>query len=465
MVAAVLPVLIYGAEWEWLVPPAGLLVFVVDVLLVWWLWAAARVPAVDRSVRSADLTRPSMAPWSLISSLSALPRGSSVTTSARRRTRSAAIAVAALTAGLAVQPVVAGPAEAGVGCDGPLPPLPIVGGLLNDCDAPASVITMGPRSSSSPAAVFEMTTADPDPDDPDVTFECRLETGIAPDPLVVKEDWADCSLHNESDRSLGRMEYLDLAAGDYTFSVRASDVPNPLLAYLGDTANVEQEPATHEWTVLEGGPVDEDQAGLPQTTILKQPKRWHLFPYAEVRFESDEPAMAYVCRANGERVPCQDGVAQIFGMGAGDWKFEVAAIDLAGNIDATPAKARWILPRNNVNLNEHSKKDWTIRKKRGHFLETISLTTTKGARIEQGTKGVRELVLVTTKCPKCGRIKAVFGGKTLKKIDLRAAKQKKRKVVRLGAWRKPKSGRLVLKAVSRDKKVIVEGVGFTLRRR
>ena len=46
VLAAALPVLIYGAGWDWLVPPTGLLVFVVDVLLVWWLWSAARVPAV-----------------------------------------------------------------------------------------------------------------------------------------------------------------------------------------------------------------------------------------------------------------------------------------------------------------------------------------------------------------------------------------------------------------------------------
>ena len=47
VLAAALPVLIYGAQWEWLVPPTGLLVFVLDVLLVVWLWSAARVPAVD----------------------------------------------------------------------------------------------------------------------------------------------------------------------------------------------------------------------------------------------------------------------------------------------------------------------------------------------------------------------------------------------------------------------------------
>lgn len=47
VVAALLPVLIYGAGWEWLVAPTGLVVFVLDVLLVVWLWSAARVPAVD----------------------------------------------------------------------------------------------------------------------------------------------------------------------------------------------------------------------------------------------------------------------------------------------------------------------------------------------------------------------------------------------------------------------------------
>ena len=50
VLAAALPVLIYGGGWDWLVPPTGLLVFVLDVLLVVWLWSVSREPAsVDPS--------------------------------------------------------------------------------------------------------------------------------------------------------------------------------------------------------------------------------------------------------------------------------------------------------------------------------------------------------------------------------------------------------------------------------
>lgn len=392
------------------------------------------------------------------------------TAPARRRTRVVGVAVAALTGGLALQPMLTTPAQAGVNCgstDFLQPP-------MGDCEAPESVITAKPATISfSPAAVFEFTTEEPDEDDPEVTFECKIEAGAAPDPLTPvpgqAEGWTDCSVHNEPERSLGRAEYLDLAAGDYTFSVRATDVASPVPIVFPDVPNTETTPATYSWSVVEDAPSDEDVAGLPQTTITTQPKRWHVFPYAEVRFTADEPAMAYVCRAKGQRVPCdivddgddQYGVAQIFGMGAGDWDFEVAAIDLSGNVDPSPAKAGWILPRNNYSLKKHSKDDWVQRRKRGHFLETISLTTTKGAFIRQGTRDVREMVLVTTKCPKCGKVKVTFAGKTLKKIDLRATKQKKRKVIRLGAWRKPQSGRLVITSLTQGKKVIVEGVGFT----
>lgn len=46
LLAAVLPVLVYGAGWQWLVAPTGLLVAVLDVLLVVWLWSAARSPVL-----------------------------------------------------------------------------------------------------------------------------------------------------------------------------------------------------------------------------------------------------------------------------------------------------------------------------------------------------------------------------------------------------------------------------------
>ena len=47
VVAAALPVLIFGAGWEVLVPVAALLIVIVDVLLVIWTWSASRTDPVD----------------------------------------------------------------------------------------------------------------------------------------------------------------------------------------------------------------------------------------------------------------------------------------------------------------------------------------------------------------------------------------------------------------------------------
>ncbi len=406
-----------------------------------------------------------------------------------RPLKTAALALSALAASLALQPLTAPPAAAGINCGSTDPLAPQAG----DCDAPQAVITQQPnRISYSPAAVFEMTTAQsPDPDDPNITFECRLEIGHAPDPLQPYEPWRDCSVTNETagSPSLGRAEYLDLTPGDYTFSVRATDIPEPPLVPLpvplpipipipipgigDDQPNVQAEPTVYEWSVVDEPPTDEDQEGAPDTSIVKSPKRWHLVPYGEVRFRADEPALAFRCWIDGRRLSKEEcavdvedahfGLAQFSGMGAGPHEFKVQAIDLAGNIDGTPAVATWELPRNNTSLNKHSR-HWQQRRGNGYFQTTYSFTKEKGAKISQGTRDVREIVLVATKCPKCGTLKATFDNKTIAKVDLRAKKEKKRRLIVLKSWRKPQSGRLTLTVTSNGKRVIVEGVGFSRTR-
>lgn len=56
VVAAVLPVLIFGAGWEWLVLPAVLLVVATHVMFMVWLWAAG-APATAEPDGDAQPTR------------------------------------------------------------------------------------------------------------------------------------------------------------------------------------------------------------------------------------------------------------------------------------------------------------------------------------------------------------------------------------------------------------------------
>ena len=384
-----------------------------------------------------------------------------MTTPARRRTRIAGTALVALTGGLALQPMLAGPAQAGINCDGPQ--LPLIGGLIEDCVAPEAKITAKPNPDAGREASFAVTTAQPDPDDPHVVFECKLDRGY-PSFTTPVQGWTDCSVTDEPNRtpSLGRVTYTDLVPDDYRFSVRASDVPNPLVP--GDSANVQAEPTTYEWTVLEAA-VDNGQA--PRTRITDAPNRWNLARYASVAFATDKDIETYACslqrnRAEPEPQDCGHGYATLYGMGAGDWQFAVSGTDHTGEQDMVPATARWSVPQG-VQSMRTMKKGWKKKAGREYFLRNYAIATKRGTTFYKGIKGQRisSMVLVVTKCDGCGKIKVTRNDKKLKTIKLNSARTKHSKVVKVGSWAKPKKGRFKFEVVSKGKDVIVEGLGVS----
>ena len=86
----------------------------------------------------------------------------------------------------------------------------------------------------------------------------------------------------------------------------------------------------------------------PETTITKQPSDSEKTK-AKLTFTSSEPGSTFECALKGKGVdkdlkqfkPCDSGKAKYKHLEPGKKKFQVRATDAAGNVDPTPAKAKW----------------------------------------------------------------------------------------------------------------------------
>lgn len=95
------------------------------------------------------------------------------------------------------------------------------------------------------------------------------------------------------------------------------------------------------------GPVPDTAA--PETTITKQPNSKTEKTKAKLAFTSSEPGSTFECALKGKGVdkelkqfkPCDSGKVKYKHLEAGKKKFQVRATDAEGNVDATPAKAKW----------------------------------------------------------------------------------------------------------------------------
>jgi sugar lactone lactonase YvrE len=78
----------------------------------------------------------------------------------------------------------------------------------------------------------------------------------------------------------------------------------------------------------------------PETTITKAPKKKTKKRQAKFKFTSDEPGSTFQCKLDKKQfLRCLDRVK--YKVKRKKHKFQVAAVDPAGNVDPTPAKRKW----------------------------------------------------------------------------------------------------------------------------
>ncbi len=283
------------------------------------------------------------------------------------------------------------------------------------------------------------------------TFACRL------DGPSQAHGWSDCTETpvTGATTSTGSRLYTGLEVGTYTFSVRATDG-----FALGP--NTDPTPAAYSWEVVAAeGPPDTD---APNTRITSGARRWLPSTFLGLTYDADEETVGFRCTYDGAPRSCGDGQANLLAMGAGDHTFTVAAVDIDGNVDPTPAVARWTVPRDSADLKTYSKKHWTKKSSNGYFRNTYAVATTRGAYVQQGNPDFRSLVVLMTRCPTCGKATVALGSKVLRTVDLRASTRRQRQVVKVASWSKPHSGKVTITVTTKGKPVIIEGLGFSDRR-
>lgn len=305
----------------------------------------------------------------------------------------------------------------------------------NRCDAPQTTITSGP----SGVVVDTNATFMFSSNDAGATFECSLDD----DPFT------SCAPPRE---------YTELDLGSHTFRVRAvnsSGVSDPT-------------PAQHSWTIEEA---DEDNE--PPTEVAVGGFRR---PFLETRsFDvtasaSDPNGIAFydvssrLARFNGVF-----GVSETDRSVSGKLDFRVrpgtnacfsaTATDTLGATSEPSREVCTAVPVNNKSF-IHSK-GWKKKNAEGHFLNSFSTATKKGARLRLENVRAKRLALVATKCRGCGVVKVMRGKKLLKRIDLNARRAKKKQIINVTIFSSVTRGTIKILISSNGKPVKIEGLGVS----
>jgi hypothetical protein len=161
--------------------------------------------------------------------------------------------------------------------------------------APTAAVTSGPTAhSNSSSATFTFTADEPS------SFDCKLDD----------RGFEACG---------SPVSYHGLGDGPHAFSVRARDPSGNLST-----------PAAYGWSI---------DATAPETALASGPQPGTATS-ASFAFSASEPAV-FECRLDGAPFALCGSPKGYDGLGVGEHRFEVRAIDSAGNVDATPVVHVW----------------------------------------------------------------------------------------------------------------------------
>lgn len=317
-------------------------------------------------------------------------------------------------------------------------PVPLPG---TDCSAPVTKITSSPavttdKKTKEKTAAFAFKAYEADgsgsptaTETTGATFECEL---VGPGHTA---GFTSCT----SPKS-----YDNLADGQYTFSVKASDAASP--------PNADATPEKFTWTV---------QTTPPNTLITSGPGRWALAKTATFGLAISPAGTAkYRCSLDGAGRLCT-GSSTTVAFASGTHTFAAQGTDSLGNEDPSAATRTFTLPVNNTDL--RASKGWKKGTRAGTFLNSFSTTTNKGATLTRSATAIRRVALVVTKGRGYGTVNVYLDKLLLKKVSLAAKTTKTKKVVNVADFATPANGKLKIVVTSKNKKVVIEGLGIASR--
>jgi hypothetical protein len=180
-------------------------------------------------------------------------------------------------------------------------PSPATRSFTVDTSGPDTTIDSGPSGPTSNATpVFSFSSGEPD-----TSFECRIDGGA----------FAACASPHATE---------PLGDGEHTFEVRAVDA----------TGNVDATPAARTISV---------DTTAPSTTITDGPESPTGDATTTFEFTADEPGATFECRVDdGAFAPCGSPFTSP-ALADGPHRFEVRAVDPAGNADPIPASRSFVV--------------------------------------------------------------------------------------------------------------------------
>jgi hypothetical protein len=208
------------------------------------------------------------------------------------------------------------------------------------------------------------------------------------------------------------------------------------------------------------GALESAAVGL-QTRITSGPRPYITSFPVTLRFASSKAGSRFRCRLDGRVLPCARSSVRIRGTAPGTHRFSVAAVGSAGRVDSSPATRTWTVPRDDTSLRHN--RGWVERRAAGHYRGTYSQAARQRAALTTRISRATGLALVASVGPGQGTVLVFLEGRRLKQIDLAAPRERKRVVIPVAGFNKPRSGGLRIVVVSRGKPVRVDALGVRTR--
>ena len=191
-------------------------------------------------------------------------------------------------------------------------------------------VDLAQNADASPASYTWTVTADTTPPETTIHSKPPATTSLTDAIFSFSSNEGgstfECSLDNAPFEACEAPAEYTVEIGQHTFRVRATDVEG----------NVDQTPASYTWTV-------ELDTTPPDTTIVSGPPASTPDNFASFVLSSNEPDVTFECALDGDAFEECLSPAQFIELLPGEHTLAVRALDLAGNVDATPASHTWLV--------------------------------------------------------------------------------------------------------------------------
>ncbi|WP_298756743.1 M12 family metallo-peptidase [uncultured Nocardioides sp.] len=199
----------------------------------------------------------------------------------------------------------------------------------------------------------------------------------------------------------------------------------------------------------------------PETSFVTAPAEILSSKRLSASLLSSEAGSSFRCTLDGRALPCADGAVAVDRLKSGTRVLEAAAVDEAGNVDATPVRAVFAVPYGPGGLKNLT--GWKRVKSSSAFGGSFWRSDPRGALLTSKGKVKKAdvLALVVSTGRKAGSITVDLGRRDLGRYSLKTDETRDHVVLLLDLDRR-RSGKLEIRTLSK-KDVQIEGIAWLTR--